>query len=164
MLEKINENKNVLAVGVLCLALGYLYATTMDKSVMDMSMNHDNMQMENHAHKHVQVEQGKKDPTLSINVLPDTMGGFNLNILTTNYTFTPEKAGQVPVQNEGHAHVFVNGKKIGRAYGPWYYIGKENFHSGNNTVTVYLNANDHSDWVKQDGETEISASQTVEVK
>ncbi len=152
----LQENKNVLAVGVLCLAFGYLFATTYNKN--DMSMEADM-----HAHNHIQVAPGKKDPTVSVEVLKDTMAGYNLHIVTTNFTFTPSDAGKSPVQNTGHAHVYVNGKKIGRAYGDWYYIGKDNFHPGTNMVTVSLNANDHSDWVASDGKTEISASTVVDV-
>lgn len=42
---------------------------------------------------------------------------------------------------EGHAHVYVNGAKIGRLYGPWLHL--PNLPKGEVTVEVTLNANDH---------------------
>lgn len=45
--------------------------------------------------------------------------------------------------DEGHAHLFIDGKKIGRVYSNWYHINP--LRQGSHTIRVTLNANDHSE-------------------
>ena len=58
-----------------------------------------------------------------------------------NFAFAPEHASRDHVPGEGHAHVYVNGVKLGRFYGPWLHL--DNLPPGEVTVEVTLNANDH---------------------
>ena len=37
-----------------------------------------------------------------------------MHLVTENFTFTPEKIDQESEGSEGHAHVYVDGKKIAR--------------------------------------------------
>ena len=60
---------------------------------------------------------------------------------TTNFTFDAA-AGCGNIDGHGHAHVYVNGMKLGRVYGNWHHIGK--LPLGRNDVSVLLYANDHS--------------------
>jgi hypothetical protein len=132
---------------------------------MNMEMGHDmKMSGDGHDHKHAVVANNKPIPTVSLEAFPDTMGGYNIQIKTTNYTFTPKEAGKENTPNTGHAHVYVNEVKVGRAYGEWYNIPKSFFHTGMNTISVSLNGNDHSVWVLNDGKTEVAAAEMVEVK
>ncbi|MFZ5964702.1 hypothetical protein ACOXXX_17300 [Thalassococcus sp. BH17M4-6] len=87
------------------------------------------------------LPQGANAPTLDIAVTPDPVSGWNLHVMTTHFAFAPEQAGLDHVAGEGHAHVYVNGKKIARLYGPWMHIGALPGDAA--TVTVTLNANDH---------------------
>ena len=80
-------------------------------------------------------------PTLSIAVTPDPKAGHNLQVMTRNFSFAPASAGRENVAGEGHAHVYVNGTKIGRLYGEWMHL--DDLPSGAVTVEVTLNANDH---------------------
>ena len=59
-------------------------------------------------------------PTLDIAIQPDPVGGWNLNLKTTNFTFDAAAAGRDNAEGYGHAHVYVNGMKLGRVYGDWY--------------------------------------------
>lgn len=163
-MEIIFKNKKIIAVAVICLSLGYFYGS---RGVDLKGMNsHEKgvMNMDNHEHKSVMVSSDKVAPKVSLETFADTMGGYNIHIITSNYIFTPKEAGKDPVQNTGHVHVFVNGVKVGRAYGEWYYIPKTSFNVGMNTINVYLTANNHSNWMLSDGKTEIEASKMVEVK
>lgn len=172
MIDKLINNKFTIVLSLVSLAVGYVTGSGMIwKNIGDMDhskmTNEEMSSMSNvsdiHAHKHVAVPNGFKSPTVKVMTSPDSMGGYNIQILTTNFKFTPEDAGKAVVPNTGHAHVFVNDEKIGRAYGDWYYIGKDKFKTGTNTISVSLNANEHSDWVLQDGETEVSAKVEVVV-
>lgn len=80
-------------------------------------------------------------PTLFVSVAPDPVAGWNLHIETTGFRFAPESASQAHVAGEGHAHIYVNGTKIARQYGPWLHIAS--LPAGTNEIEVTLNANDH---------------------
>ena len=81
-------------------------------------------------------------PTVSFTLTKDSANdGWNLHILTTNFAFTPENENGKPVPNEGHAHLYIDGA-LSVVYGPWYHI--DSLSPGTHTVTVSLNANDHS--------------------
>ena len=97
------------------------------------------------AHDHgklIALATGPTAPTLDIMVAKDKVGGWNLHVLTTNFRFAPENVNTPHRDGEGHAHLYVNGEKIARLYGPWFHIGS--LPSGPAQVTVTLNANDHS--------------------
>lgn len=87
-------------------------------------------------------------PTLNFAITEDTAGGWNLEIRTTNFRFAPEHVNQAHRTGEGHAHLYVNGKKSARIYGPWFHIAE--LPSGLVEVTVTLNANDHSHLAVED--------------
>ncbi|AFY55612.1 hypothetical protein Riv7116_3139 [Rivularia sp. PCC 7116] len=97
-----------------------------------------------HKHGKMEVPQGQPVPTVDVVVVKDAKKGWNLEAKVTNFKFAPEKVNTAPEPGEGHAHLFVNGKKITRLYSNWYYL--ENLEPGENQVKVTLNANDHADW------------------
>ena len=81
-------------------------------------------------------------PELTLTIHPDGPQSRNLHIGTTNFTFDPEAVNGPHIPGHGHAHVYVNGVKQARAYGPWvqlYALPK-----GTHEIRVTLNANDHS--------------------
>jgi hypothetical protein len=81
-------------------------------------------------------------PELTLTIHPDGAQSRNLHIGVTNFAFDPEGVNGPNVPGKGHAHVYVNGIKQARAYGPWvqlYALPK-----GEHEVRVSLNANDHS--------------------
>lgn len=90
----------------------------------------------------IAVDDWAAPPTLDTAVYPDPVGGWNLNVITTNFTFDAAAAGRDNAEGHGHAHVYVNGVKLGRVYGAWHHIGK--LPLGRNEVSVSLYANDHS--------------------
>ena len=108
-------------------------------TVAEMGNGHD-------AHKHgkMEVPQGQTIPSVDVVVRKDAKKGWNLEAKVTNFQFAPEKVNTSPNPGEGHAHLFINGKKITRLYSSWYYI--ENLEPGENKIKVTLNANNHADW------------------
>ena len=95
--------------------------------------NHDTM---------VSLPAGPGAPALEISLEPDPVSGWNLHIVTDNFTFAPDRAGLAHTPGEGHAHVYVNGEKVARVYGPWFHLPA--LPEGRSLVEVTLNANDHS--------------------
>lgn len=115
------------------------------------------------AHKHgelLSVPEGVEAPTLAVDVVPDPVAGWNLHIRTTNFRFAPEHASREHRPGEGHAHVYVNGRKIARQYGAWMHIA--DLPRGISTVEVSLNSNDHRPLAV--GSEPLAARVTVETR
>lgn len=93
------------------------------------------------AHPPIELPEGPEAPRLAARLLPDAKGGWNLQLEVENFRFAPERVNTAHRPGEGHAHVYVDGRKVARLYGPWMHI--ESLSEGA-TVTVELNANDHS--------------------
>jgi hypothetical protein len=159
-----NQKYNYLGIAIVALIIGYSFGgqhfnlkSTEEKSNMGMHTEGMKMDhMDNHS-KHLNITKGYAEPTVKLTALKDTMGGYNLQIQTTNYKFTPEKAGDsVTPTNTGHAHVYINGTKIGRYYGGgWIYVAGDKFKNGTNTIEVSLNTNDHNEWYSSDDQRKI---------
>lgn len=99
-----------------------------------------------HDHPLLNVPTDAPIPTVTHLVFPDAMDGYNFQIITQNFTFTPAAINSTPVANEGHAHLYVNGQKISRIYGNWVHLPASLLVDGPNAVSITLNANDHSEW------------------
>ena len=94
-----------------------------------------------HAAMMVAVDDWAVKPTLDTAIYADPVGGWNLNVKTSNFTFDAAAAGRDNVEGNGHAHVYVNGMKLGRIYGAWYHIAS--LPKGRHEISVSLYANDH---------------------
>ena len=99
-----------------------------------------------HQHPLRPAADGAPVPAVSHLVFPDVSGGYNVQILAQNFRFTPAAINTAAQQNEGHAHIYVNGVKYARVYSDWFHLPAEALQPGMNEVRVTLNANDHSEW------------------
>tara|TARA_R100000541_G_scaffold7076_2_gene14715 strand:+ start:1315 stop:1827 length:513 start_codon:yes stop_codon:yes gene_type:complete len=99
-----------------------------------------------HRHPPRDVSAELPQPSVTHLVFPDVMGGYNVQILPVHFKFTPAAINHAPKENEGHAHIYVNGVKIARVYSNWYHLSGTSLVPGENEVRVTLNANDHSAW------------------
>ncbi len=99
-------------------------------------------------------------PTLDIALSKDPMSGYNLHVMVTNFEFSPQQASRAHAPGQGHAHVYVNGAKQGRLYGPWVHLAA--LPKGKVTVEVTLNSNNHQP-LSVNG-IPIKATTTVEVE
>lgn len=122
------------------------------------SHNHDNGHTA-HSHEPIEVNKDLPIPILSIEVIKDPKSGWNLFLNTENFKFNAEAASTEHVDGEGHAHLYINGKKITRLYGSSFFI--EELNEGKNNIRVELSSNNHSP-LAVDGEI-IDASVVVEV-
>lgn len=99
-----------------------------------------------HMHPILNVNAQLPEPTLKHIIYPDKKDGYNIQILTENFSFTPARINGDVQDNQGHAHLYINGEKIARLYGHWYHIPSSMLDTGMNYISVTLNANDHSEW------------------
>lgn len=120
-----------------------LAESEIDHSQMDhAAMGHGETSSDAHDHDTVlTVPDGPDAPTLELAVTKDG-AGWNLQVITTNFTLTPERIGGAHIPGEGHGHVYLNGVKQARIYGEWYHI--DAVPSGDVELRVTLNSNDHS--------------------
>lgn len=94
---------------------------------------------------------GKKAPSIKLFVKKDPMSGYNIQIKTKNFKWSPQRASMSHVAGEGHAHIYIDDVKIGRVYGEWYHLATANLNliPGAHTVRVDLNGNDHAPYIFQ---------------
>ncbi len=99
-------------------------------------------------------------PQIMILVTPDPMAGYNLHVTVENFAFSPQNASLDNITGQGHAHIYINGNKLGRLYGAWMHL--DALPKGKVAIKVTLNTNDHRP-IAVDG-TAISAVQTITVE
>jgi hypothetical protein len=137
------KQNDLIVIMILSLILGLGGGYLIGSSVADTSKDSSNqttMHMD-HSKYEVTAEQA---PTVSLSVEEDAKSGYNIKIMTTNFTFTPENVNGENVVGEGHAHLYVGDEKIGRVYGNYYHYNGS--FEGTKTFRVTLNTNDHSDY------------------
>ncbi len=123
-------------------------------------------------HEHDSHDSGEAADTPSMNAVeapagmsalveaePDPVSGVNVKVTTTGFTFAPENVDGQDVEGEGHAHVYVDGHKVGRLYGPHHHLG--GLGAGDHEIRVILNTNSHAVYAK--GGEAIEAVTTVQV-
>lgn len=151
-------NKNILTVVIVAIVAfggGYLLSNQTNSEP-----THEDAHSETSAHvEHETVEiDAQIAPTVAISVAEDGKSGWNVTLTTENFTFTPENVNVQHVPGEGHAHLYVDGEKYARLYGPSFHY-PQNL-DGSHEFRVTLNANDHSEYAV-DGVV-IEATQTID--
>lgn len=92
-----------------------------------------------HAHHALQsVPAGQ----VSLHAERDPLGGWNVQVRTQDFRFVPEKVNGAHVDGEGHAHIYINGEKHRRIYGPWFHL--DPLGPGSHELKVTLNGHSHS--------------------
>jgi len=98
-----------------------------------------------HGHsKQIEIGDISHVPGLNIVAKPDSSSGWNIHVLVTNFRFAPENAGKKHVSGQGHAHLYVDGEKVARLYGPWFHLAP--LSPGKHSLAVTLNANSHEEY------------------
>ena len=142
--KKTNETKEKLLVAVISIiigvGLGFGIGALADSESDNAKMESSDMMA--HSHSSTYEVEAENAPTVDFIVEEDSKSGWNIKILTSNFTFTPENVNKENVLGEGHAHLYVDGKKVARVYSEYFHYGG-NF-DGTKTFEVELNTNDHS--------------------
>lgn len=134
--------------------LGNIYATSFSGNTQEVEPM-EMTSMDDHAHDEMMVHSHGEGFALdpSVDAIPevtlladrDAKGGWNLTLVTSNFEFTPERISEADVAGQGHAHLWVDGEKITRLYGNYYYL--DSLGEGDHEIAVTLNANSHKDFV-----------------
>lgn len=112
-----------------------------DRPAETMSPDMEQGAHSGHSHGMMVIPDGQPVPQVTVDVFPDPVSGWNLQVQTANWTFAPESVNASSVPTEGHAHLYINGEKVTRIYGEWYHI--PSLPPGEHVITVGLNANGH---------------------
>ena len=144
---------------------GYVIASNAEKSndsnteMSDHSENEgDHDDSSEHKEEHNLFEVSSEDaPTVDFTAIEDQKSGWNIKLNTGKFTFAPDNVNKINTIGEGHAHLYVDGVKVARLYGPDFHYG-ESF-DGTKEFRITLNANDHSEY-SVDGEV-IEATKQV---
>ena len=97
--------------------------------------------------------------SVSITAQPDAEGGVDVQIATEGFRFAPDLVDQPHTPGVGHAHIYVDGEKLGRVFESEYHIPK--LAPGEHEIRVSLNTNDHSELVYDGAKVESTVAVTV---
>ena len=97
--------------------------------------------------------------SVTISAEPDDAGGVNVRIATEGFRFAPELVDQEHTPGAGHAHIYLNGEKLGRVFESEYHIAV--VPPGEHEVRVSLNTNDHGELVFDGRKVEATATVNV---
>lgn len=75
--------------------------------------------------------------------------GLEVQLDVRNFKFVRVGDDAAHVPNEGHAHIYLNGLKLGRMYQDTFAVGR--IPPGRYTLTVSLNTHDHRPYLNGDG-------------
>lgn len=96
-----------------------------------------------HSHDNVlEVNADGPIPEVTIELAEsDEPGVFDLVVSLTNFTITEENLDGEPIDNEGHLHLYLDGRRVERFFGLNHQVSVP---EGEHLVEVELSANDHS--------------------
>jgi hypothetical protein len=129
-------------LSVVCIFLGVLIAPLF-REVPEQTTSQN---IRDHALMHGSLEiPAEGAPEVAVEITKDPVDGWNMTVLTENFTFTPNMVNSVNVVNTGHAHLYINDVKIARLYSPYFHI--PDLAMGDYEISVNLSTNDHSYYV-----------------
>ena len=108
-----------------------------------------------HAHSNGSVTVHEISPEVApisvLKIQKDPTGGFNVQVVTTNFVWRPEMASMQHVPGEGHAHVYLDGRKIMRIYNEWFHLNTFQFSTkpGEQLLSIEFVGNDHAPYTIQ---------------
>ena len=90
-------------------------------------------------------------PQATLKLQKDPTGGFNVHVVTTYFMWRPEMASMQHVPGEGHAHVYLDGRKIMRIYNEWFHLNTYQFstRAGEQLLSIEFVGNDHAPYTIQ---------------
>lgn len=102
-------------------------------------------------------------PKATLEIQKDPTGGFNVHVVTTNFRWRPELASMRYEPGEGHAHVYLDGRKLMRIYNEWFHLNTYQFSTkpGEQLLSIEFVGNDHAPYTIQG--LPVGAEQIVDV-
>ncbi len=96
-------------------------------------------------HRYRQVDAAGA-PSVELAVRPDSVDGWNVQLTVRDFRFTPDSVGGGALPGRGHAHLYVDGRKLARVYGEWFHLPAADVPKGTHRLTARLYADDHTVW------------------
>lgn len=113
----------------------------------------DHTHEESHEHSHSDSKESIYNysdhdtlPSVDLSATQED-GAWMLNLKTANFKFSKDAVDKDHVDGEGHAHLYVNDKKIARIYSETYEL--KDVKAGDK-IKVTLNTNDHREYAHHD--------------
>ena len=105
----------------------------------------------------------ERAPQTTLEIQKDPTGGFNVQVVTANFVWRPEMASMQHIPGEGHAHVYLDGRKIMRIYNEWFHLNTFQFSTkpGEQLLSIEFVGNDHAPYTIQG--LPVGAEQVVDV-
>lgn len=97
---------------------------------------------------------GSAQPQVTVSVVKDPKSGWNLIAAVSGFELTPLAVGGEHVPGEGHAHIYVDGRKLARVYTSAFHI--EELPAGDVLIEYRLSGNDHVEY-------DVAGSTTITV-
>lgn len=97
--------------------------------------------------------------SVAIGATVEEGGGVKVQIMTEGWNWAPEAVNLEPTPGAGHAHIYVNGEKVGRVYGPYHYLSA--LEPGRHEIKVNLNDNRHNPLTWQGELVEMATMVTI---
>ncbi len=95
---------------------------------------------------HAEMDHGPVESetplSMAIGATVEEGGGVKVRIMTEGWNWAPEAVNLEPTPGAGHAHIYVNGEKLSRVYGPYHYLPA--LEPGSHEIKVNLNDNRHN--------------------
>ena len=109
-----------------------------------------------HSHGESELREwdGSAQPEVTVSVVKDPKAGWNLIAEVSGFELTPQAVGGEHVPGEGHAHIYVDGRKLARVYASAFHI--EELPAGELTIEYRLSGNDHVEY-------DVAGSTTITV-
>ena len=92
--------------------VGPLQAVATDTAMMDMNMENGmnmNTATTSVVPSGILASTTTPIPTVSFTITKDALDGWDLHVVTTDFTWTPQYINQAPIADEGHAHLYIDG-------------------------------------------------------
>lgn len=110
-------------------------------------------------HSDAKTVESESPVSVTISAEPDAAGGVNVQIAAEGFQFAPDSVDQPHTPGAGHAHIYVDGVKLGRVFETDYRI--DPLSPGQHEIRVSLNTNDHSDLVYDGAKVESTVTVTA---
>ncbi len=94
-------------------------------------------------------------PAITMTVTKDASDGWNIFLEIENFTFDPKMESDPDAPGSGHAHLYVDGKKMARLYSPYFHLA--DMAPGQHEIIVALSSNDHAYYTVQGNRIEARA-------
>ena len=145
-----------IAISVVLIIGAFFIGTQVNSSDSKESKKSEEVKAKSSKDSENKMEETSTQMT-TLKVEKDAIKGYNLVVTTKDFEFKPENVNQAEgktPQNEGHAHIYINGVKLTRLYAKNYYLSVDAVKPGDK-VTVSINTNKHRT-IASSNEVEIS--------